>query len=225
MKPIIAIRPEPGASATLAAGRALGLEIAAMPTWEVIPRPWSPPDLAGIDGLLIGSANALRHSGSAHARIAHLPVHAVGQTTAALAREMGHNLTSIGEGGLQALLDALPQRPVHLLRLAGAVHLPLDLPPHVTITTRITYETISLPFSNELTRALRRGTLVLLHSAEAALHFAQECSRLELDRSKIELAALGPRIAAAASTGWADCRSAAVPNDTALLALAEEMCH
>lgn len=225
MRRIITIRPKPGAAATQAAGAAMGLEIVAIPTAEAFAQVWSPPDPANIDALLIGSANALRHAGRAHAQFAGLPVHAVGAATAALARQMGHPIASIGQGGLQAVLDALPPHPVHLLRLAGAEHLPLDVPPQVTLTTRITYAILLLPFPIKLIQNLRLGGLVLLHSAQAAEHFAAECAQLGLDRSKIAIAALGPRIAAAAGDGWAACRSAASPNDPALLALAKEMCH
>ena len=69
------------------------------------------------------------------------------------------------------------------------------------------------------------GGLVLLHSAAAARHFATECDRLAIHRGDIRLAALGQRIAEAAGAGWAALRSAAEPNEAALLALAREMCH
>ena len=74
-------------------------------------------------------------------------------------------------------------------------------------------------------RPERGEPVVLLHSAEAARHFAAEVDRLGLSRGRIALAAFAPRIAAAAGTGWAASRAARQPNDPALLALAREMCH
>ena len=40
---VIAIRPEPGSSATVARGREAGLAIAALPLFEVRPVAWEPP--------------------------------------------------------------------------------------------------------------------------------------------------------------------------------------
>ena len=67
--------------------------------------------------------------------------------------------------------------------------------------------------------------LVLLHSAEAARHFAAECARLALPRASIHLAALGPRVAEAAGQGWASLHMASATSDEALLALARQLCQ
>ena len=63
MLPVIAIRPEPGLSATVERGRKLGLAIERCPLFEVRPVRWEAPDAARFDVLLIGSANAIRHGG------------------------------------------------------------------------------------------------------------------------------------------------------------------
>jgi len=73
--------------------------------------------------------------------------------------------------------------------------------------------------------ALRAGTVVLLHSAEAARALAGVVRSSGMDRAEISLCCLGPRIAAAAGGGWAACRAAPVAEDAALLALAAEMCQ
>ena len=70
-----------------------------------------------------------------------------------------------------------------------------------------------------------QSCVVALHSAEAARHFALECQRLKIDRIQIALACIGARVSEAAGTGWAKVRSAPSPDDTALLALAAEMCQ
>jgi uroporphyrinogen-III synthase len=66
--------------------------------------------------------------------------------------------------------------------------------------------------------------LVLLHSAATARHFASECDRLGLARGTIALAALGPRIAAAAGEGWRAVHTAPRPDEAALLEMARELC-
>jgi uroporphyrinogen-III synthase len=222
--PILAIRPEPGCSATVAAGRAIGLAIEPCPLSELRPLPWSLPP-GEFDGLLLGSANALRLGGSLVDNLVDKPVCAVGQTTADAARQRGFPVARIGESGLQALLDSLAGESLRLLRLAGRERVPLTPPPGITIETATVYKSHPFPLPEPTAELLRGGALVLLHSAAATRHFAAECDRLAVHRGDIRLAALGPRIGEAAGSGWAALRSADQPNEAALLALAREMCH
>jgi len=90
---------------------------------------------------------------------------------------------------------------------------------------RVCYASLPVPMPPHLVRLLQRPAVVLLHSAEAARHFADECDRLGVERAGLALAALGPRIAEAAGSGWAMCQSASEPRETALLAIAAEMCQ
>ena len=223
--PVVTIRPEPGFTSTVAAGREAGLAITGEPLFEIRPLAWSAPSVDTVDGLLIGSANAIRRGGAQLTPFTGKPVFAVGSSTADAARETGFPVQRVGEGVLQDLLDALSGQRLRLLRLTGAEHVPVTPPAGITVETRVAYESEALPMSPALARTLADGALVLLHSAAAARHFAKECDRLDVDRARIALAALGPRIAAAAGEGWAALRSADRPNDPALLALAREMCH
>lgn len=222
---VVAIRPEPGLSATIEAGRTAGLDIAGWPLFELRARDWVAPDPSAVEGLLIGSASAIRLGGAALARFKDKPVHAVGEATAEAAREAGFTVATVGEGGLQNLLGKLAIRSLHLLRIAGAEHVPLVVPEGITLETRIAYENTPLPMPERMAVTLGEGALVLLHSAAAGRHFAAECNRLALSRERIALAALGPRIAAAAGEGWKEVRSTAPPREAALLALAKDMCH
>lgn len=220
---VIALRPQPACDATLAAGRALGMEMLGFSLFNVRGCEWKAPE-GDVDGLLLGSANAIRHFGPFRERYLAKAVHCVGETTAQAARDAGYTVGHVGTGGLQAVLDALP--PQRLLRLAGKERVKLSVPSGMQVETRVVYEILRLPFPGELVSVLGAGdALVLLHSAAAAVHFASECSRLELNRSAIALAALGPRIAQAAGEGWAKVASAPQPNEPALLALAQDMCH
>lgn len=224
MSVIVAIRPEPGLQATLALGREQGLDIYGEPLFEAVPLDWGMPDMSACDALLVGSGNVFRHGGAKLEQLRHLPVHAVGKATADAAHAAGFTVANIGSGGLQGLLDALDQ-PMRFLRLAGAERVVLQEPPHVSIISATVYDVVSRPFSETLTQTLSDGALALLHSAAAAKHFAAECDRLQLDRSAISLACLGPRIAEAAGKGWAQLASAPQPNDAALLALAKDMVY
>lgn len=222
--PILAIRPEPGCAATVEAGRRMGLAIEGCPLFEVRPLAWDPPPPEQIDGLLLGSANAVRHGGPALATYRGKRAFAVGSATADAAEAAGLTVAAVGQGGLQALLDTLCPS-LALLRLAGEDHVPLSPPPGIVVATRVAYCTPGLPLPEPLAATLRSGRVVLLHSAAAARHFGAECDRLDVPRAAIALAALGPRIAAAAGDGWGEVRAADTPGDAALLALAGDMCH
>lgn len=222
---IFVLRPEPGLAATMERGRALDLPMEAMPLSHAEPVAWQRPD-AHFDGILIGSANGLRHAGEALAGLTDLPVYAVGQATAEAARALGFTIAGTGKGGLQPLVDGLPgDRPLSLLRLAGEEHLPLAAPPHVSIATIVTYAIVHRPLGAGETAKLGEGGVVLLHSGASARHFDEECQRAGVDRTNLSLAALAPRIGASVSKGWKSLQVAASPDDAALLSLAAHMWH
>lgn len=220
---LLALRPEPGLAATLAKARALGLPITGHALSEICPLAWECPDAAGIDGLLIGSANAILHGGPGLARLTAKPVYAVGEATAAAARAAGLTVAMTGSGGLQGVLSAIPG-PCHLLRIAGEERVALSPPAGVTFAEVIAYRSITLPLDPVAPLLASEGALVLLHSAATAAHFAAEVGRLGLLRAAITLAALGPRIAAAAGEGWAAIHTAARPDEDTLLQLAFDLC-
>jgi uroporphyrinogen-III synthase len=225
MIPVIVIRPQPGCNATVAAAQALGLEAHGFPLFDVGPLAWVAPDPGSFDALLLGSANVLRHAGVELKAYRGKPTYAVGLTTADAAKAAGLDVVACGEGGLQALLSQL--RPEHrqLLRLTGREHVELTPPPGVTLVERLVYASEPQPMPAALVSLLHQPALVLLHSAEAARHFARQCGDHSITRSQIQLAALGPRIADAAGQGWGSLGAAAAPNDNAMLALVQQMCQ
>lgn len=224
MIPLVVIRPEPGCVATVAAAREQGLEAQGFPLFAVVPRAWAAPSASDFDALLVGSANAFRHGGAALEALRALPVQAVGEATAVAALKAGFKVECTGNGGLQVLLDkAAPG--TRLLRLSGEERVELAPPAGVTVEERVVYASEARPMPQELAELLRKGAVVLLHSGEAARHFAAECDRLALPRNRIALAALAPRIAASAAEGWAACAIADQPQDAALLALAGQLCQ
>lgn len=225
MTRIFAIRPQPGFDQTVRAGRAAGLSIEGEPLFVIEPRAWDLPENCEFDGLLLGSANAVRHGGEPLAHLKHVPVHAVGSRTADAATAAGFRVERTGEGGLQSLVHALPAQPGRFLRLAGEDRVALNAPDHIRIVTRVAYASTARPIGKPFADALRGGGLVLLHSARAAAHFAEECQRLDIDPSAIALATLGPRISAAAGPGWSRVEHAVEPSDAALLALAQGLCQ
>lgn len=225
MIPLIVVRPQPGCDATVRAAQDMGLEASGFPLFSVRALAWQPPDPAGFDALLIGSANAIRLGGEALAGLRGLPVLAVGEVTAQTAREAGFMVAEMGAGGLQPLLDRVGARYPRLLRLAGRERVALAPAPGTAISERTVYASEPLDMPPGLRAALDRPCVIALHSAEAARHFAALCDSGGIDRARTLLAALGPRIAGAAGHGWADVRAAQSPDDAALLAIAAAMCQ
>lgn len=223
MIPVIAIRPEPGNAATVAAARALGLNALGFPLFDMAPAPWDAPDPAPYRALLAGSANVFRLGGAGLARLVGLPVHAVGAVTARAARDAGFAVDAIGEGGLQPMVSALP--PGRYLRLAGEKRVPLAMPDGVMVDDVVVYAAAGLPIPPALADLLAQSAVVLLHSGEAAVHFAAESGRLGVRHDQIALACLAPRIGTMAGEGWQRIEIAETRSDQAVLALAVQMCE
>jgi len=203
----------------------MGLQIAAVPLFHIEQVSWQAPDPASFDGLLIGSANAIRCGGTQLASLLDLPVYAVGQSTADVALQAGFTIAKVGSGGLQNLLDDRVLHSLHLLRLSGESRVPLVAGANQKIEEIIVYRSVPKAAPSELTGLLREGAVVALHSANAAQHFCGLIGDFGFERETIRIAALGPRIADAAGTGWADIQTAPEPNDTALLEMIENMCQ
>ncbi|WP_159977223.1 MULTISPECIES: uroporphyrinogen-III synthase [unclassified Novosphingobium] len=223
--PILILRPEPGASTTLAAARAAGMTAHVFSLFEIRALPWEPVPRAEVDALLLGSANALRHGGTALTAYRGLPAYAVGETTARAAREFGLDVIATGKGGLQNMLSALDPAHRRLLRLAGRERIELATPKGAEIITREVYASEPRPLPDGMGALLTRPALALLHSGEAAAHLSTLCDEAGIARAHIRLAAIGPRVSARAGTGWADLQCAESPDDAALLALAARMCQ
>ena len=223
-RPLVILRPEPGLGETLAGARALGLEAVASPLFQIQALEWNAPEPRVFDALLAGSANAFRMGGARLAGLRALPVLAVGQKTADAARAAGFRVDTVGEGGLQHVLDGL-EAPMRLLRLAGEERVSLVPPAGTTIAEVVVYRAAPLDLSRDAIDALSRGAVAAVHSGLAAQRFTRECERWGIDRAGVAIAVLAPRIAAQAGNGWAAVATADKVDETALLALAAQMCQ
>jgi uroporphyrinogen-III synthase len=109
--------------------------------------------------------------------------------------------------------------------LAAADRVELSPPDGIEIATSIVYESVALALPGELEAALRENSLVLVHSAVAMRHLAEQCDARGVDRGRLALAVLSPRLAEAAGGGWARVEAAPAPREAALLALVRDMWH
>jgi len=215
MRRVLVLRPEPGASATVDKARQLGLDAVAMPLFEVEPVEWEIPDPTGFDGLLLTSANALRHGGEGLQALRGLQVYVVGEVTAQTAREAGFDVASIGDGGVERLLGAIDPG-LRLLHLCGKDRL---APANASqaITPIVVYRSREVPNPGQIAA----DSLALIHSPRAGRRFAE----LVDDRGRLAIAAISSEAAAAAGSGWESVQAAERPTDEALLALAASLCN
>jgi len=214
LRKLLLLRPEPGLSASAARARTLGLEVICSPLFEVEPVDWAAPDTARFDGLLLTSANAVRHGGDGLEQLRSLPVHAVGEATAAAAHEAGFNVATVGSGDVIALLARLPQQ-IRLLHLAGEDHRSTA---EARIERRIAYRSAAIadPRLPPL-----EGLVVAVHSPRAAARLAE----LATSRGRTAVAAISRVAAGACGEGWERIEAAEAPDDNSLLALAASLCH
>jgi len=211
LKRLLIIRPEPGASATLAKTRELGLEAEAVPLFAVQPIDWEVLDPSEYRGIVATSANAFRHGGGQLERLKDLPVHAVGEATAAAAKEAGFTVATVGEGGRFELGEQLPAG--RLLHLAGADHLPVGATEAVAV-----YANRAIDPPPSLTA---EGAVIAVHSPRAGRRLAE----LVAERGGTTIVAISEQAATACGTGWKHVAVAALPREPALLALAAELCQ
>ena len=226
MKPLLVLRPQPGADATVAKAAAMGLHAIATPLFSVAPLAWTPPDPAGIDAILMTSANAARHGGQGLRTLAALPVLAVGAATAAAARAAGFSEVIEGDRDGAALLKrAADQGFTRLLHLAGRDHMDLPLPGG-SMERRIVYAADAVrDLPAEAGELLARDAVVLCHSPRAASLFGRLIDKDGLPRARIAIAALSEAVGQAAGSGWAAVKLGSAPNDDALLEIAARLCN
>ncbi|WP_293940474.1 uroporphyrinogen-III synthase [Sphingomonas sp.] len=219
MRKLTIIRPEPGASETVARAAAMGIEAVALPLFAIERVAWSAPDPHQFDALLLTSANAVRHAGPGLARFHRLPVHAVGAATADAARAAGFSVASVGGTGVDALLAALPDG-LALLHLGGEHrHAPRLFGKHVFVVP-VYRSAATAPGPAAIDRLA--GSVVALHSARAGARLSDVFGFR--DRSGTALVALSAQAGADVGPGWEQVAVAGRPTDSALLALAAELC-
>ena len=191
----------------------MGLDPVVAPLFEIRSVDPGPVDPSAYEALLLTSANGARN---APPGMTGLPCFAVGERTAAAARQAGFSDIRIGPGdGAAAAAMIAASGMGRVLHLCGRDHRPLAQA-GVTIERRVVY-------AAEPTAAERfEGPAVaLIHSPRAALRFAG----LAGDKSSIAVAAISFAAAESAGEGWAAKAVAARPRDQALLELAAKLCN
>lgn len=212
----LVLRPEPGASATLAKARECGIEAVKVPLFLTEPVAWQAPEPAGFDGLLLTSANAVRCAGAQAQELRGLEAYAVGEATAEAAREAGFDIAARGDAGVDRLLGSL-EPGLRLLHLCGADRRkPAGAKQRITPLVVYRSRALEAPDFRDAS-----GSIALIHSPRAGQRFAELVHR----RNAIAIAAISPAAAEAVGDGWESVDIALQPSDDALLALAARLCN
>ena len=217
MTHLLVLRPEPGSSATVDKARRLGLNAIAMPLFQIEPVAWQAPAPSAFDGLLLTSANAVRHAGSQLWQLRALPVYAVGEATASEARDAGLVVAATGDGGVEKLLRSVDPE-LRLLHLCGL---------HRKSPDDASQQITSVPVYHAQTKTIEIAKLMsgvaLIHSPRAAARFADLVEPGA--RGSISIAAISNEALGMAGEGWAAAEAAENPSDEALLVLAARLCN
>ena len=215
MRRVLVLRPEPDASATVERARERGLDAVAVPLFEVEPIDWDAPEPASIDGVLLTSANAVRHGGEQLRRFRGLKTYAVGDATAAAAKDAGFDLAAIGDSGVDRLLGSIGA-DLTLFHPSGEDRREPEKA-RQKITAVAVYRAWPI---NAPGLSASPGSVALIHSPRAGRRFAELVS----DRGGISVAAISDAAAESVGDRWQAVEAADQPCEDALLALAARLC-
>lgn len=222
MKPVIVLRPEPGASETAARAEALRLRVRRCPLFEARPVIWKEPSPERFDALLLTSAQAARLAGPKLGLYRALPTYAVGRATAKALEERGFDNIIAGERGASAIAARIARDGRRrVLHLGGTTVARID--PGPLMIERIAVYTMGLRKDARLEEMLDPGVVLLVHSPRAGERLAQLIAPEE--RSPYHLIAISPAALAACGPGWASGEAPDLPDDERMLALAARLCE
>ena len=220
---VLIFRPQPGADETAGQARSIGLKPVLAPLFAVRPLAWLAPDPAGFDAVMLTSANAARHAGTALAPYLGLPCYAVGEATAAAASEAGFRDIRTGAEDGTALLALMAARNVQAaLHFCGRDRLELGHPNFAIAPVPVYAADAVQRMPAAAEAALGEGALALLHSPRAAAVFG---TLVGDRRAGIDIAAISTATARAAGGGWRSVAVAPRPRGQALLELAAKLCQ
>jgi uroporphyrinogen-III synthase len=224
---VLVTRPHPDDERTAAALRERGFEVLRAPMLRFEAVPFGDDEDAEYGAVIVTSANALRaiEQKLAGSRLLKLPLFAVGEQTAAVARDAGFAQVIAAKGDASALRDLVLasvkskqlKKASTLLYLAGA-DLARDLAGELgekgfTVVTHTTYRMVpasSLP--PEICDAF------VAHRVEAVLHYSRRSARAFLEAARsggVEISALALPQCCISSAVAAILRDAGAPQVTA----------
>ncbi|WP_313806379.1 uroporphyrinogen-III synthase [Sphingobium sp.] len=222
MRPLVILRPEPGAGKTAERAAELGLLARVHPLFAPAVVEWQAPAPDRFDALLLTSANAARLAGDRLADYRDLPAYAVGRATAKALEAAGFASVVAGAGDGTAIAQRIAadgHRSV--LHLAGRTAAPIEAGP-LRIERIAVYE-MQRTSDDGLAERLEPGSILLVHSPRAGEILAQRVGGQQ--RAALHLIAISPAALAACGMGWASAQAPDMPDDERMLALAVRLCE
>ena len=199
---ILVTRPAPDNAKTAAALKARGHDVLLSPMLRFEPIAFTDDEEIAFDAVILSSANAVRAIGnhSIGPRLMLLPVFAVGEHTAQVARDAGFTNITIADGDAISLRERILasaaagklKKKAALCYVAGA-DLTRDLAGELgarglTVVTRTAYRMVPVAgFSEAVSNAFRSGTV------EAVLHYSRRSARAYVEAARadgVEISAL-----------------------------------
>ena len=199
---ILVTRPAPDNAKTAAALRARGHEVLLSPMLRFEPVTFEDDGEIDFDAVILSSANAVRaiEDHPVRARLMLLPVFAVGEHTAKIARDAGFTNITIADGDAISLRERIVEsaaagklkKKAALCYLAGA-DLTRDLGGELgargfTVVTRTAYRMVPIAgLSDVVSDAFRAGTI------DAVMHYSRRSARAYLNAARadgVEISAL-----------------------------------
>lgn len=222
MSRVLILRPQPGADATAARARALGLEAQLVPLFAPEPVAWTAPEPQDFDALLLTSAHAARLAGRGLTRYRALPAYAVGAATAWALAQAGFADVVAGSAGGSAIAARIAEDGHRrLLHLAGTTVAPMDTG-GLTVTRIAVYSMVATAPDPRLLPGAVEGAVLLVHSPRAGERLAAQVE--EARRAYLHVVAISEAALAACGIGWASAQAAQRPDDDEMLALAARLC-
>ena len=222
MRPVIILRPEPGASESAARAKRLGLMPRLCPLFEARAIEWDAPPAEEFDALLMTSAQAARLGGPQLASYRDLPAYAVGSATARAMADAGLQKVVPGDqdgSAIAARIAADGHR--RLLHLGGTTVAPIEAGP--LSIRRVAVYTIGEKADAVLEPLLERGAVLLVHSPRAGNRLAALVEPQR--RSELHIVAISAAALASCGSGWFSGEAPDQPDDERMLALAARLCE
>lgn len=224
---VLVTRPEPEASATVAAARTAGFEALASPLLRIrtLPVPPAGPGTPPEAILLTSARSAALLRAARPALGADVPVFAVGPATAAAARAAGFSRVAAtdtdGQAALEAAVAAGHRRILHA---RGNDSRPLRPPAGIALVPLVLYRAEPVRrLSAPARTALGSGAIALLFSPRTARLFRRRLGGAGLAPEAVAAVALSPAVAAAAGPGWRALAVADRPATAEVLAAARRL--
>lgn len=199
---ILVTRPAPDNEKAATALQARGHDVLLSPMLRFEAAAFEDDGAIAFDAVILSSANAVRaiENHAIRARLTLLPVFAVGEHTARVARDAGFTNITVADGDAISLRERIAEsaaagklkKKASLCYLAGS-DLSRDLAGELgargfTVTTRTVYRMVPVAgFTRAASDAFRAGTI------EAVLHYSRRSARAYLDAARadgVEISAL-----------------------------------